>query len=45
MKVSAFSLLLIFSSLGIYGKIKIEKTKEDAHIEIFSNTGLLVPIR
>lgn len=45
MKISAFSLTSIFSFLGIYGRIKIEKTKEDDQIEIFPNTGLLVSIR
>lgn len=44
-KISAFSLSSLFSFLGIYGKVKIEKTKEDDQIEIFPNTGLLISIR
>ena len=45
MKISAFSVSFLFSFLGIYDRIKIEKTKEDDQIEIFPNTGLLVSIR
>lgn len=45
MKYLPFSLSFLFSFLGIYGRIKIEKMKEDDQIEIFPNTGLLVSIR
>ena len=44
MKISAFFLLFLFSFLGIFSKIEIEKMKEDDQIEIFSNTGLLILI-
>lgn len=43
-KISAFSLSFLFSFLGIYGKVKIKKTKEDDQIEIFPITGLLISI-